>query len=582
MTDLEHFQPSLEQVVTFYQFAAEEQFPGKVVLRKYLLLIEALVTLPSDDFLLAREFQIPKRSLNLKEGEYVTFSCSIPIRSKNREQLPYARNLKRINESQARNLAEQFRQKLAINAKHELTQDLILQQEQLDKEKAEFEQKAQTFEARDQELKQREVTLKQSESIANHREAELDQRESRLRPFLPENETRTPSEIRPSSDFTHLFDDWLPMLSAEGHFKTNDGTAELGFLLGFLCSSITGGLTLLDGPVGVGKTSIVKRAANLLSEGDGAFDLVPVRPGWIDSTDLVGFYDPTHREFQPSTFITALNRASHCPERLHLICLDELNLARIENYGADLLSCMEYRQEIPPHPLPLYSPEVKRSLAMELDLISIENTSLESKDTIRAKKLAQMLRSFPAEFQIPPNAVIIGTLNSDETTYDISPKVIDRSFVVRMPIADLNVSMTQDSHEPQTCVIDFYDLRATVNAKLESQVGFDLLLKEITKLQEPLKNLGIPLGYRVRRDLNIFTAIAQAVGLENVEEIFKYFLFLKILPRIRCQRSERTRDAWGKFQILLKPFQRRDLMGVIEDIERQWDDPSCYTIRYFG
>jgi len=125
-------------------------------------------------------------------------------------------------------------------------------------------------------------------------------------------------------------------------------------------------------------------------------------------------------------------------------------------------------------------------------------------------------------------------------------------------------------------------LRAAVNANLASQVGFDLLLKEITKLQEPLKNLGIPFGHRVKRDLNIFTATAQAVGLDNVEEIFKYFLFLKILPRIRCQRSERTRDAWEKFQILLKPFQRPDLMGVIEDIKRQWDDPSCYTIRYFG
>lgn len=585
MTNSKNSQPSIEQIISWYQLAAEEQFPGKVVFRDFLF-IESLIGLPSSDLTPVKEFKIPNRNpVSLKQGDFVTFSCRIPIPRTEGDRFPIARNLKCVKESFANQLVDQFRKNIAIYIRDELTLDLATQREQLDAKRTEFKQETlqqkQTLEAQTQKIKRQTITLEQLESIVNHRKAELDQVESRLKPFLSENGSRKPSEIRPSSDFTHLFDNWLPMLGSVGHIKTNDGAAELGFLLGLLCTSITGGLILLDGPVGVGKTSIIERAAKLLSEGDGTFDLVPVRPGWIDSTDLVGFYDPIHQEFQPSVFITALNQAGLRPERLHLICLDELNLARIENYGADLLSCMEYRKES--RPLPLYSPDVERSLAMELEhLIPAENTSLELEGTIRGKRLAQMLQSFPAEFQIPPNAVIIGTLNSDETTYDISPKVIDRSFVVRMPIADLNVSMTQDSHKPQTCVIDFHDLRAVVNANLESQVGFDWLTKELAKLQEPMKNLGIPLGHRVIRDLKIFTATAQAVGLENVEAIFKYFLFLKILPRIRCQKSDHTRDAWEKTQILLKPFQGHDSMGVIENLERQWEDSSNYSVRFFN
>lgn len=416
--------------------------------------------------------------------------------------------------------------------------------------------------------------LEEREQKCEQKEATLRQTEARIRPFLDDSPTKVTS-IMPSSDFSKLGERWLSILGSCGHITTSDGVSEQSFLLSLLCTLFTGGLLLLDGPVGVGKTSIVKRTAEVLTGVDDASDVVPVRPGWIDSTDLVGFYDPHHREFQPGTFLTALRKAGIRSDRLHLICLDELNLARIENYGADLLSCMEYRQE---RQLPLYSLDVQSSLRTEWQhLTSIEDQSQ------RRTRLTQLLDTFPAQFQLPMNAVIAGTLNSDETTYDISPKVIDRAFVVRLPAADLaNVARTKEvDSDSQRCVVDVCDFRQAVGVKKDANIDFDWLMERVKEFQEPLKFLGIPLGYRAKRDLETFAAVARAIGLENREVILKHFLLTKILPRIRCQKNERTPKEWEKLQSLLRSIHMTDSTGVIENLERQWADRSRYTVRYF-
>ncbi|MFN6070212.1 MAG: AAA family ATPase, partial [Pseudanabaena sp.] len=90
----------------------------------------------------------------------------------------------------------------------------------------------------------------------------------------------------------------------------------------------SGGIVLLNGSVGVGKTSIVKHSAKLIG---GSCAIIPVRPAWIEPADLLGFFDPIHEIFRPTSFLTALKNAETDRERLNLICLDELNLAKIEN-----------------------------------------------------------------------------------------------------------------------------------------------------------------------------------------------------------------------------------------------------------
>lgn len=72
----------------------------------------------------------------------------------------------------------------------------------------------------------------------------------------------------------------------------------------------------------------------------------------------------------------------------------------------------------------------------EVELLDAEE-KLDSKQTQRLRRLKNLLKDYRSNFPIPRNLVLLGTLNADETTYDLSPKVIDRSFVITYPPADL-------------------------------------------------------------------------------------------------------------------------------------------------
>jgi len=201
---------------------------------------------------------------------------------------------------------------------------------------------------------------------------------------------------------------------------------------------------------------------------------------------------------------------------------------------------------------------------------------------LRINKIGLTLETFPAQFGIPDNAVFVGTLNSDETTYDISPKVIDRAFVIRLPIADISMPLAAENNtEQRLCILDLCDLRQSVEANLRAGADFSWLLEQIGLLQDLLRLLGIPLGYRTRRDLEILAAVSRTIGLEDKEVILEHFVFSKILPRVRCQKSERTGKAWQKFRTTFETTLGHDSMGIVKNLQRQWDDTTYYTVRYF-
>lgn len=581
---------SIDEIVVWHQLAAEEQIPGKVVLLKKsgYLLIKPFITLPANESKALVEFRVPNDSVAVpKPGDFVTFRCNIGSLHKDSKGVPFAEDIKRVSAEDASQQARRLHQKFKIRSDERA---LRLEREQFEGKKAEFEQERalskrwleeqlDMIETRSQELRQQELALQQRKDDIAQQELELQRIESRIRHFVIAAQTQESTEDRPPSDFNELFDQWPALLHSVGHITTRDLLSEQSFLLSLMSCLYTGELLLLDGSVGVGKTSIVKRAVEVLTGVEDASDIVPVRPGWIDSTDLVGFYDPNHQEFQPGTFLTALRKAGARSRRLHIICLDELNLARIENYGADLLSCMEYRES---RALPLYSLDIESRLRAELvQQVLTEDNALERVRALCRERLEK--RVFPAQLALPDNAVIAGTLNSDETTYDISPKVIDRAFVVRLPSADLsNAIRTEEAYAGrQNCVIDKHDFRKAVEINMKANVDFDWLMERVVPFQEPLKFLGIPLGYRAKRDLETFASVARSVGLTNREVILKHFLLTKLLPRIRCQKNERTREQWQKLQSRLKSIQMADSTGVIENLERQWNDTSYYTVRYF-
>ena len=166
-------------------------------------------------------------------------------------------------------------------------------------------------------------------------------------------------------------------------------------------------LTVLAGISGTGKTQLPRAYAEAMGM---VLLVVPVQPRWDSPMDLVGSYDYMHGRYQATELARLLwdfdreRREPSGDERMAMVLLDEMNLARTEYYFSDFLSRLELRRAGEP------SPEAM----LELDIPHGESEEAE--------------RIYPSE-----RIVWVGTMNEDESTQTLSDKVIDRSNVIRFP-----------------------------------------------------------------------------------------------------------------------------------------------------
>lgn len=183
-------------------------------------------------------------------------------------------------------------------------------------------------------------------------------------------------------------------------------------LIAFHTALKTGSLVVLSGLSGTGKSRLVEvyRQALGLSE-RSHFLWLSVRPNWNDDADLIGYYDPLNRLYRPGEtgLVDLLIAAQRNPNELFMVCLDEMNLARVEHYFSQFLSCME--RPVGQRQLRLYAPELQA-------------------EVYNAYR-------YPPFVSIGPNVLFCGTINVDESTHSFSDKVLDRSNVIRMNHVDL-------------------------------------------------------------------------------------------------------------------------------------------------
>ena len=263
---------------------------------------------------------------------------------------------------------------------------------------------------------------------------------------------------------------------------------------------------ILAGTSGTGKTRLVK----LFAEAIGAqMKLVPVRPDWSDSSDLFGHTDLSN-EFHPGAIIDFIKQAEQNEKTPHFICLDEMNLARVEYYLSDILSIIETRDR-------------RANGRIETDPLLDETYFKKDADK---KKYGRVF--------LPDNLYIIGTVNMDETTFPFSKKVLDRANTIEFSFVDL-MSRPAKGGVATALQLDnsFLKTEYLYLPDCDDEDLIEGVCLNLGKMNDILLKANLHVGYRIRDEICFYMMNNKKADLLTEEAALDHEIMQKILPRIQ-------------------------------------------------
>lgn len=211
----------------------------------------------------------------------------------------------------------------------------------------------------------------------------------------------------------------------------------------------SGFLTVLAGAPGTGKTSLVSLLAKILGLGNAEcsrYEEIPVEKGWTSRRDLIGYYNPLTKTIEASNkglfdALSVLNMEAekNISDFPYLVLLDEANLSPMEYYWADFMGLCDLKKQ-------------NRKIALAEDYV----------------------------FKIPQTLRFIATMNTDHTTEVLSPRLIDRAWIIRLEPLQMGIEdFHEDSLDEEYPLVEFsafrkiQDLQGTLDTAVAEE--FDII-----------------------------------------------------------------------------------------------------------
>ena len=284
------------------------------------------------------------------------------------------------------------------------------------------------------------------------------------------------------------------------------------------------------------------------------FELIQVKPNWHNSMDVIGYLSnipSPHYVFTP--FIEFIVKAWQHPEVPFFLCLDEMNLAPVEEYFAEFLSAIEsrsfegeeYLTDPIIKPFNSFGEDVAKTMVITLF------PDFTAGDTESA--ITKIIKHFRTKgLTLPKNLIVIGTVNMDETTFSFSRKVLDRAMSVEMNEVNYDSFLNDTTDDDLKVIVNTFeensdaDLNALlVDRHIEAkeiieELGEDaqFAINYLKRVNALLEGTPFKLGYRAANEALIYLQASQEFGQTDRIAALDKFTLMKILSRIEGDETK--------------------------------------------
>jgi energy-coupling factor transporter ATP-binding protein EcfA2 len=294
----------------------------------------------------------------------------------------------------------------------------------------------------------------------------------------------------------------------------------------FILSLETKPFLILTGISGSGKTKIAELYGNFLTEqARGEKFILAIGSNWNDNKKLLGFQNPLQSDpalaYQKTELVDFIKEANTNLDKSYIVILDEMNLSYTEKYFADFLSALE-------------------SLSHEITLPNGE------------------------VLQWTKNLKIVGTINEDETTHTISPKVLDRANVIEMNGMKPSLYIQSQIDKGEELYINFH-------IEFVDMDNYKTILDDIYEV------LNGNFAFRIINEITEYILISKQYNNDlTLDKLLDEQIYQKILPKVHGSKMDLPKKLMA-----LKDVLNDDYINTNEKIQKMLDHVSIHGYASF-
>ena len=300
---------------------------------------------------------------------------------------------------------------------------------------------------------------------------------------------------------------------------------DLDMMRYFIASLGTARIVILQGISGTGKTSLPYAFGKFVQRDTS---VVSVQPSWRERTELYGYYNEFTKKYSETEFLKAIYESNYHRDP-HLMILDEMNIARVEYYFAEMLSILE----------------MPRQEEWKVDIV----TAVWDNDPCLIQG---------GKVQIPNNVWFVGTINNDDSTFAVADKVYDRAIPI-------DLDSRADAFECELTPPIYISTDQLTQLFDEAKKAYPISQTSLDKLEELnaylIKNFRLAFGNRINKQIRDYVPCFIACGGTEIQAI-DFIVAKKVLRKFESLSLGFMKDELTKFNNYLDKLFGKNTMAI--------------------